>query len=197
MGMNNVSSNRVAEDLRDLTEALENAGSDSYGGGLGGTFGYGTDYENDVFEMHPFWWGDCECGHEEREANWFESNTHAPDCYQTVLNDELDDDNLPFGNPKRNEIIERLCKQFGLDPLWGSMVHCTCEHNANHAEWSLSNKHNPKCGVVRPNFFHKASGIRVDWYKYIGRSMEHEPIDKATWSTLMDECMNSINKEDK
>lgn len=47
---------------------------------LGGSYGYGQDFKNDVFEMHPFWWGDCTCG----AGDWSEEGqpapVHTPEC---------------------------------------------------------------------------------------------------------------------
>lgn len=74
-----VSNDVVSSDLRYLTEllALNNLG-DVSGGGLGGTYGYGADYENDTFMMHPFCWCDeascpwclaCECSYTVSEDN--------------------------------------------------------------------------------------------------------------------------------
>jgi len=60
----------VSNGLRELTRALEAAGEDiDQGfGGLGGSYGYGHDFENETFMMHRFCW--CEkdncswCGNE-------------------------------------------------------------------------------------------------------------------------------------
>lgn len=35
--------------------------------------------------FRPYYWGDCDCGFEEREAAWSGEHTHGPDCYQTEL----------------------------------------------------------------------------------------------------------------
>ena len=44
--------------------------------------------------------------------------------------------------------------------------------------------------VGAPNFLHKASGSRVKWYKYIGRSMEVEL--HADWTSILMDCLRSI-----
>lgn len=184
-----VSEARMSDDLRELTRELAEAGWDPSGGFLGGEYGYGADYENDVFEMHPFWWGDCECGHEARECEWEDSNPHASGCYQAALKAELGD--MPYGD-ERVAAVAALCGRYGLDPHFGSMVHCTCDHRANWDAWHRANTHDPKCGVARPNFLHKPSGTRVDWYKYIGRGMEFDPVDRTAWVALMQACMSSV-----
>lgn len=54
---------------------------------------YGEEFENDVFEVHPYYWGDCTCGFDERfstaEEEWHKLNEHAPACYQTELQSRL------------------------------------------------------------------------------------------------------------
>ena len=98
------SNDAVSEMLRNLTREIDARGLAERGAGaLGGVYGYGCDYENDVFLMHRYCWCD------------------EPDC-----------------------------------------------------KW---------CDGTNPNFWHKPTGIRVRWYKYIGRCMEIElhgaPFDVA------------------
>ena len=156
--MTAVSNRRVADDLYELTRALSEAGWEPSGGLLGGEFGYGAPYENDTFEMHPFWWGDCDCGHETAEYDWDAANPHQPAC------------------------------EFDMT------YRCTCSHSADWKAWAATHDHDPKCGVARPNFLHKASGIRVDWYKYIGRGMEFEPVSRNVWDAALKACTDSIHR---
>lgn len=48
----------IADGLRDLTRLLMERGYPTSGGLLGGEYGYGAYFENDVFMMHPYCW--CE-----------------------------------------------------------------------------------------------------------------------------------------
>lgn len=71
----------IARDLYDLSGVLGRLNpSQQVHGLLGGSWGYGQDFENGVFVMFPFWWGDCECGHNERKWQWADENEHAGDC---------------------------------------------------------------------------------------------------------------------
>lgn len=47
--------------------------------------------------------------------------------------------------------------------------------------------------VGAPNFLHKASGSRVKWYKYIGRSMEMELTTE--WTDILAECLRSLGPD--
>lgn len=167
----------VSGGLRHLTKLLADSGLET-GYGLGGEYGYGCEYENDVFEMHPFWWGDCECGFDARDCEWTESHPHADDCYQSEL-----DRRGGYG------AAETLAKEWGLS-YYGCAVHCTCGHKEAYQAWRKENDHDPKCAIVRPNFRHKSSGSEVRWYKYIGRDNEVDLHDE--WSKIMSECEGSI-----
>lgn len=60
----------ISDGLRQLTFLLEKATGDSGGYGLGGAHGYGVDFANEVFEMRRFYWGDCDCGYNDREEEF-------------------------------------------------------------------------------------------------------------------------------
>lgn len=103
-----------------ITKAIYEARPEEAGQGglLGGEFGYGANFENDVFMMHRYCW--CE----------------EPDC------------------------------------AW--CLGCSCDY-----EPSPSFKVTKQCAncatpspEAAPNFRHKASGLEVRWYKWIGRDME-------------------------
>jgi hypothetical protein len=64
-----VSDDFLSEWLRSLTKRLYvKTGAPWYGGFLGGEYGYGVNFENDVFMMHPYCWcdyDDCKwCAHD-------------------------------------------------------------------------------------------------------------------------------------
>lgn len=83
-----------------------------YYGLLGGEFGYGQEFENTVFKMHPYCWCDKE------ECPW---------CYQGA-----------------------------------------------------------------PNFEFKETNFTLVWYKYIGRSMEYDPISEDEINRIFDLCEKSL-----
>lgn len=67
----------IARDLVTLTEYLVvTKGVQHEGGALGGRYGYGVVFENDVFQMHPFCW----CGREEgpNACPWCVDQTTEP-----------------------------------------------------------------------------------------------------------------------
>jgi len=82
---------------------------------------YGIEFENDVFEVMPYWWGECTCG---------------------------------------------------LD----------------------GKQHNNVCKLIKPNFYHKESGLQVSWYKYPLRdSYSNIELTKELLSTIIDDCIVSLN----
>ena len=190
-----------SDGLYELTKFIDiNTGEDNIQGILGGEHGYGHEYKNDVFEMHPFYWGDCECGFDDKEYQWSEKNKHSEDCYQTLRHDmcyeSRDDWERKEGHSWDDGCDEKLCKQMGLSYPYGAAVHCTCGHTENYAEWRKTNDHDSECRMVLPNFRHYASGLEIEWYKYIGRGMEsNKDLTRREWDAILDECEDSVLKD--
>lgn len=177
----------VDSDLYELSRILAERRPDEQSHGLlGGEWGYGNEFENDVFEMHPYWWGDCECGHAEAEAEWDVANRHADECYQAELERR-------GGWDYKSGVAERLASEWGL-PAHGCAAHCTCDYKARWQAWLDEHAHDDRCPIVLPNFRHKPSGIEVTWYKYIGRgSYLNREVSFDEWRTLIDECIRSLH----
>lgn len=199
-----ISSNRIAADLRDLTETLVTRHqSDHIGGGLGGEWGYGTRFANDVFEMNPYNWADCSCSFDENESDWWNTHDHAPTCYQQVIRargyldyDTADAIDMDYHarDAHNKAITDAVCAEMGLDPEFGCAVHCTCTHDADYAAWRAAHSHdNTICPVDRPNFHHKPTGAVVNFYKYLGRGMEVD-LHGADWKTIIRDCYQSVGE---
>lgn len=99
---------------------------------------YGTNFENDVFMMHPF----C----------WCEKDT-CPWCCGCTCDDKKCS----------------YCISFGKE---GSIP-----------------------GKGAPNFWHKRSGFRVWWYKYIGRSTTIYCEKEIDLGSIYKDCMDSLCKK--
>lgn len=170
----------VSEGLVDLTEMLAQYGCDTAGGLLGGIYGYGADFENDVFEMNQYWWGDCTCDHDKEYMAWEKTHHHTDDCYQTVL-------------AARDYMNSReLAREWGL-PDMGSALHCTCHHEEERQRWESEHQHDSRCREILPNFAIKGTNIRIEWYKYIGRGMEIQGVNSYThWERELQRCKDSI-----
>lgn len=191
-----ISEDRVSNDLRRLTRLLvEGKHADHVGGGLGGEFGYGATYANDVFEMRTYYWGDCGCHFDEAEGEWDKANDHAPSCYQQVIRErgylDYDSDVAYHTRQAINEkVVAQVCAEMGLDDVYGTAIHCTCTYDTDWQAWRAVNDHDPACGIVAPNFRHKASGSTVSFYKYLGRGMEVDL--NADWDTIFAEVLASL-----
>lgn len=205
------SEDEISESLRELTAALEARGGDS-GYGIGGEHGYGCNYESDLFLMHRYCWcereecpwcGGCQAGYPEP--------THGPACYQTRL-EEL---RRTYGteeawgwdvrHEKRYEAAKRrLCSELDLDYHFGNEVHCTCGATEGYmalvsacvcdscAATGAWGRHGAVRGRRAPNFWHKPSGLRVWWYKWIGRSMEVVKAEGVDTLAAVRECIASL-----
>jgi hypothetical protein len=177
-----VSEDLVSNMMVAITKKIDESGSEiAIQGFLGGEYGYGAHYKNDVFEMRPFYWGDCTCHYDTVRSVWEEKNRHTQDCYQTIYHDKHYVD-------------------YAGDSGWNfdlKAVHCTCGKTNEYAEFIKTISHADHCEMDKPNFKHYASGIEVEWYKYIGRDMEYDQdIPIETWVDVFKECIESIGKNE-
>lgn len=212
-----VASNNIDLDLVKLTEHLVKGKKCEWVGGvLGGEFGYGCNFKNKVFEMRPFYWGECDCGFEKKRdreyEKWSKKNQHAKDCYQTLVKKELIEKGwkkskfigldapkeLTWDEQKKIEdrIRRKYCKKFRLSFPAGCAVHCTCDFEKRFMELTKRmGSHKPTCSLVLPNFKHYKSGLEIRWYKWIGRDMElNKRITNKEWKRVFRECIESIGQ---
>ena len=208
-----VSEDLVSNMMVAITKKIEESGDEiAVQGILGGTYGYGAHYKNDVFEMRPFYWGDCVCDYDTLRNEWEEANPHDDHCYQTLFHNRHyvnygGDGGWNFDvkpGHERDEnfedkctCIKDLCEMFHIDPNKpGSHVHCTCWHDIKYPIFLSSISHADHCEMDKPNFLHYKSGIKVEWYKYIGRGMEYdEDIPVETWVNVFKEVLESIGEK--
>lgn len=89
----------VSGELYVLSEMLGRKNPDDQAHGcLGGEWGYGQDFKSDVFEMHPYWWGDenapeayrpnFKCG--DLEVRWYKYIGRGMSVNRAVTRRELE-----------------------------------------------------------------------------------------------------------
>jgi len=160
--------------------------------------GYGTEFQNDVFEMHRYFWGECDCGYGEKEVAWSEAHDHEEDCFSVRLE--------AFENSLRasgvNELSDKWCNQVdtwakenGYEHGWdGCATHCSCKFEIEWAEFAKANVHAPECGVIRPNF--KCGDLEIRWYKYLGRGMSaNRPFTRDELRGIFRKCRESFESK--
>lgn len=171
------------------------------------------EYVSDLFEMHPYYWGDCTCGFDDKVGEWEETHHHTKDCYQNLVKDYIlnnhkdlfyfdkDTDNYrPYViasydkyTKVENSVQEKFCKELGLTYPEGRVVHCTCNFDKDYQEWISKNSHYPECPIVRPNFWYKPMNVRVMWYKHIGLdSYINKELRLKQFLKIIDECIASL-----
>lgn len=196
----------VAELMRELTKQISLSGHEVESAGLlGGDYGYGAYFKTDVFEMRPFYWGDCEpsCDYYQKLDDWDFLNPHKPDCYQTFLN-ELHYEDINTMQEKAGHSFDDACttvacKKYGFNPEHsGAWQHCTCGVTQAYLQFIEKAVHTEECQTDKPNFVHIPTGTTVVWYKYIGRDMEYDKnLSYDTWQQIMKDCIQSLKKPEK
>lgn len=191
----------IEEGLYEISKQITlSTGEDNIQGILGGEYGYGVEFKNDIFEMHPFYYDDCSCGFEDESYQWQETHPHDTMCYQQQLDslirlEGIDPDDWGVDNTDKTDVIARkLARSLGLSDSVTYTL-CTCNREALVTQWYQAHGHKENCLLIQPNFWHYASGTSINWYKYIGRSMKGgEDLSFIQWIDIVKECLVSLDK---
>jgi hypothetical protein len=202
--------------LRLLTQQLVARGHGESEAGLGGQFGYGVKFENDVFMMHPFCWcergdcfwcgGRCGCGEPYVISHHLDGKRVSDSEYNAWL--ATIEKPLPWeatkakhGTPEyrtHQRAFDRYIKERDSrsGSVWPAVVH-TCGHGMFYSRTKeIVALYSPQpYPHSAPHFWHKASGLRVWWYKYIGRDNIVSIADERPLRDILEECLRSIGAE--
>lgn len=171
--------------LRTIMGALEASGFEHW------SIGRGLDYTGEVFSSRTYVDPDCNCGQEDKEAAWLKGNDHDSECFNARLDkrvqaagremyDDFDADKL--------EAAE-LASEMGISPEHYGTI-CTCDYWDRRKAADL--QCNEECEINLPNFVHHPSGLKIQWYKRIGRGIEvKNGVDARTWSLILAECLTA------
>lgn len=203
----------LAQGLWDLTEAIDKSGkAEAAQGFLGGEFGYGALFENEVFSMRPDYAdAECDCGASAAGEMWHKDHPHSQSCFRTVLHgrfaeyDEqsgynaIDAATRAPGNAHdeqqkaHRKLTAELYEEMGL-PKSPYQWHCTCGVDEQAKTFFAGpGKHKPTCALELPNFRYKAGGLEARWYKYIGRGME--AVGEGDWNAAIAHCIASVSPQ--
>jgi hypothetical protein len=158
---------------------------------------YGVRFENDIFSVFPYYWGDCTCGYDLKEGEFSDTVWHTEACYQ-VEYAKVNHYNL-WNN--HDEWIERYVKplyqKFGFETesenWWhGCSVRCTCDYEQKWEVFLSANSHDENCPIVKPNFLFKPTGFSIKWYKYPLRdSYMSQKITLDEFRKIVSKCVES------
>lgn len=160
---------------------------------------YGVEFENEVFSVMPYYWGDCTCGFVEKERAWCEQNQHRETCYQIDYR-KIDNKGGKWIN--YDAWLERYVKPLyikhgfsieGEDWWHGCAIRCSCDYQERWEKFTAENSHSKDCPIVKPNFAHKPSGFELQWYKYPLRdSYMNQDISVEQFNQIIDDCIESV-----
>lgn len=181
----------LADALRWLTEQAANAGAPTSHGLFGGEHGYGATIDRPTFRMHPFCWcdrddcpycGGCTCpesafhyftdGKEVDYAGWLAFFTSVAERSGAYRGEDADE-----ANRRRSERHDPVCDHCLGKGIWGP----------------FQTSHGTIPGKRAPLFWHKPSGLRVWWYKYIGRDMEVHNPSNVDPVAIINQCGDALN----
>lgn len=157
----------------------------------------GEEFDNNVFSVFPYYWGDCTCGYDEKEGEFSETVWHAEECYQSEYK-KISHYNQWNNHDKWIEKhIKPLYQKFGFETkseTWwhGCAVRCTCDYEKKWEVFLSNNSHDKNCPIVKPNFLFKPTGFSIKWYKYPLRdSYMSQNITLNEFAEIINQCVDS------
>lgn len=173
----------------------------------------GETFENDTFIARRYYWGDCTCGWEVKD--WEFTEKHRPECYQSLVDGELQKegwltDKCGFLRPPehlsydeyskiQDRIRKRFCKEMELSFPECCAVHCTCDMAERYTRYrqvvGFPDGCLESCETRQPNFLHKPTGLRIEWYKYPLRDAYfNRECSLDEFKAIIDSCIASVEE---
>lgn len=158
---------------------------------------YGPEFENDIFHVFPYYWGDCTCGYDDKEWAWGGVNKHDPGCYQHDYIKsrvcDLDKHEKWLKNILKPLYIKHGFPTTGENWWFGCALGCTCDYGARRDKFLAENSHSTDCPIIRPNFLYKPTNFSIMWYKYPLRdSYMSYDITIKEFRKIINDCIKSL-----
>lgn len=177
------------------------------------------EYENEVFWIMPYWWGECTCGYDYIDNSHQEARSlkHRPECYQIEYKQKVEplSTRLYGLQPGSKEYCEAerqakeallaLYKKHNLeydekDPFRGCAVRCSCDYDERldavmkkYAALFGCDGHKTDCMLAKDNFHYKPTDFGIQWYKYPLRdSYMNQDISLEEFRRIIDDCIASV-----
>lgn len=203
---------QLSDHLVELTGAIDKLDPDLVAHGLlGGEHAYGGTWDSPIFQMHPFCWCErqtcpwcagCECpegsyhyfvdGQEVSYAEW--SAFYNQEVYARATGGRVTTHEEYFKLPYDPKLSAKVLK------LGEAANKRRNGRGDKVCDFCRGTMHEDRGFVAErgaPNFWHKPSGLKVWWYKYIGRSQEVIVGNDWKLKKVFAECLSDVsNRKD-
>jgi hypothetical protein len=153
-----------------------------------------TAFENEVFSIFPYYWGECTCGNANAIDKFEEEYNHSADCFLTKVTEfenSLEANGVKRCSPEWYNRVEAFVVASGLEG-------CTCGFEEKYDKFVEEHPHTAECLLVKPNFLYKPTGYEINWYKYPLRdSYANKKLSFRQFSEMVDACIKSLKKPRK
>jgi hypothetical protein len=197
--------NPATRALVDLTAAISVVRPEAVVHGfLGGEHGYGAHWDDDIFLMRPYCW--CE----KDDCPWCAGCDCPPEAQIYLIDgrdvsfEEWDSERYAIvaketggrirSSADLGKILDDDALDAALDAAW-AVVESRCQTKREPTcPFCLGTVHADKGAVPghpAPNFWHKPTGLKAWWYKYIGRGMLVSSL--TGWPEAVGACIEHVS----
>jgi len=165
---------------------------------------YGTEFENDIFLMHPFCWCD------EPTCPWCAWCQCPASAYHYIV-DGREVTAEEYDDFFAQNVYGMSYRQYLDMPFWMLPDVPGHEQRVEDVNKRRHILHDPVCDFCRvgigvdkgagpgkqaPNFWHKPTGLKVRWHKYIGRGEKYEGLtSELDLRAIAEECIASATSK--
>lgn len=163
----------------------------------------GCSFVNEVFELHPYYFGQCLCSYGKKYQDFIKLNPHTEQCFMVelnVLNDAFKKHPQYLNNNKlkaeRANEERRLCIAHKIDYKDGKNLSEVCNCGVQEKFASLNLPHEDGCPIILPNFWLKTPdnhSLKIFWYKtYFRDAHSTKPLTLEEFRNIIGICLNSL-----
>jgi hypothetical protein len=162
----------------------------------------GCSFVNNIFEIHPYYFGQCLCNYRQKYQEYIQTNPHKNDCFMVelnVLNDAFKNHPQYYSNNKlkaeRANEERKLCMAHKVNYKDGKNLSEVCNCGIHVQFSSFNHQHETGCPVILPNFWFKSeeNPIKIFWYKtYFRDSTCTKNLTLEEFRNIVGVCLNSV-----
>jgi len=162
----------------------------------------GCSFVNDLFEIHPYYFGRCLCSYGKKYQEFITGSPHKPECFMVemnVLNAAFKSHPFYINNNKlkseRANEERRLCIAHNIDYKDGKNLEEICNCGVQDKFKELNHQHEDGCPITQPNFWYKPpdKAFKIFWYKtYFRDAVCTQDLNLEEFKRIIGICLQSL-----
>jgi hypothetical protein len=162
----------------------------------------GCSFVNDIFELHPYYFGKCLCSYKKEYDSFILNNPHKSDCFKNEIKtlNEAFKNHKDYNNCNKLKAIRaneerRLCIAHNIKYNDGKCLTDICNCGVDDNFNKLEINHEIGCPSIMPNFWFKKEKeeVKIYWYKTYFRDAKcNINLTLSNFNKIISDCIGSV-----